>query len=62
MAKKLSRTQQWLLDHPDDVPPPTSGGGALAWRRKRGLDPAGDALRAKYEEAMREKREREATS
>ena len=62
MAKKLSRTQQWMRDHPNDEPPPSTGGGALAWRRKRGLDFEGDALRAKYEAAMAEKRERDAAA
>jgi hypothetical protein len=58
MKKKLSPTQQWMADHPDDVPCPRSN--ANAWRRKRGLDAAGSAIRAKYEAAMAEKREREA--
>jgi hypothetical protein len=35
---KLSKTAQWMLDHPDDIPPPKSGGGARAWRIARGLD------------------------
>jgi hypothetical protein len=35
--KKLSGTQQWMLDHPNDVPCPRSSVAAAAWRRKRGL-------------------------
>ncbi len=58
--KTLSATRQWMRDHPNDVPCPRSP-DAAAWRRKRGLDKAGIALRAKYEakyqEAMRAKRE-----
>jgi hypothetical protein len=30
MKKKLSPTQQWMADHPDDVPCPRSN--ANAWR------------------------------
>jgi hypothetical protein len=50
---KMSATQQWMADHPNDVPCPK--GNSAAWRRKRGLDKAGAALRAKYEAAMAEK-------
>jgi hypothetical protein len=57
-GRKISPTQQWMVDHPNDVPCPR--GNASAWRRKRGLDKAGAALRAKYEAAMAEKRRREA--
>jgi hypothetical protein len=48
--KRLSPTQQWEVDHPGDVAP--RGGAAWAWRRKRGLDAAGAALRRRYEAAM----------
>jgi hypothetical protein len=49
MAKKLSRTRQWEQDHPNDVRGPRSPDAATAWRHRRGLDAAGDALREKYE-------------
>jgi hypothetical protein len=38
---KMSATQQWMADHPNDVPCPK--GNSAAWRRKRGLDKAGAA-------------------
>jgi hypothetical protein len=53
---KLSPTRQWEVDHPQDAPCPKDPGSAAAWRRKRGLDAAGAALRAKYEAAMVETR------
>ena len=56
MTKKLSPTKQWELDHPHDIPCPHGPDSAKAWRRARGLDAAGAALREKYEQAMREKR------
>ena len=37
MTKKLGPIQQWMKDHPDDVPYPGGGAGHW-WRRKRGLD------------------------
>jgi hypothetical protein len=56
-TRKLSPTQQWVADHPNDVPPPRVGSlGWVAWRRQRGLDAAGAALRKRYEEAMVETR------
>jgi hypothetical protein len=56
MAKKLSPTKQWMADRPDDKPCPLEPYAARAWRRKRGLDfdPEWLALRAKYEQAMRD--------
>jgi hypothetical protein len=35
--RKLGPIQQWMVDHPDDVPCPPGGAG-VHWRRKRGLD------------------------
>jgi hypothetical protein len=37
-AKKLSPTQQWMLDHPNDVPCPKTPNAAQAWRKKRGIE------------------------
>ena len=63
--KKLSTSQQWMLDHPDDTPCPRGPLAAQAWRRKRGLerDPAAEVRQAKhadwlrrYEEALAAKR------
>ena len=36
---KLSKSAQWMLDHPTDQPCPTplSGMAAQAWRIKRGI-------------------------
>jgi hypothetical protein len=62
MTRKLSKTQQWLRDHPHDEPPPKSGGGALAWREKRfgwKVDRAREqyeADRTLYEKALQESR------
>jgi hypothetical protein len=56
MAKKLSLSQQWMADHPNDKPCPQERRAAMEWRHKRGLDSAGAALRAKYEAAMAETR------
>jgi hypothetical protein len=59
--KKLSRTAQWMLEHPDDEPCPTGPRGdyqarraAREWRKKRGviLEPGARKQRAKYEAAM----------
>jgi hypothetical protein len=62
MARKPRTPQQWMLDHPDDVPCPPRG-GAIHWRRACGLDEwqkkrtaAQDAQQQKYEAAMVEKR------
>jgi hypothetical protein len=54
---KLSATQQWLADHPDDVPCPRDPNLAGVWRRKRGLEATASrrritAIREKYELAM----------
>lgn len=58
---KLSRTAQWMLDHPNDEPCPTGPPGdyqahraARIWRKKRGIipEPAARKQRAKYEAAM----------
>jgi len=35
MGKRLTMTQQWELDHPDDVPCPEDHSGAIKWRRER---------------------------
>jgi hypothetical protein len=35
MPKKLSMTQQWMRDHPDDEPPPAERRDAIEWREKR---------------------------
>ena len=49
MAKKLSKSQQWEIDHPDDEPCPKGAPGdyharraAREWRKARGiiLEPA----------------------
>jgi hypothetical protein len=63
--RKLSLTQQWMIDHPDDEPCPRNHSAAQRWRRKRGLerDPIKEAKqeadRTKYEAAIAEKRARE---
>lgn len=35
VAKKLTMTQHWMLDHPDDEPPPAGRLAATKWREKR---------------------------
>jgi hypothetical protein len=55
-TRKLSPARQWMADHPNDVPCPKGPDTAKAWRKRRGLDAAGAALRAKYEAAMTETR------
>jgi hypothetical protein len=55
MTKKLSPSQQWMVDHPDDVPCPLTPCAAKAWRMKRGLVRPNEQMR-KYEAAMAEKR------
>jgi hypothetical protein len=61
-VKKLSPTQQWMLDHPSDTPCPKMPDAAAAWRRKRGLEIDGRnrELWDKYHAAMAEKRAHEA--
>jgi hypothetical protein len=54
--RKLSPSQQWMADHPNDKSCPKDPHSAAQWRRKRGLDAAGATLRAKYEAAMAETR------
>jgi hypothetical protein len=57
MAKKISKTKQWEMDHPDDVKYPAMPDAAKAWRRKRGREapsPDPDHL-ARYNAAMKEK-------
>jgi hypothetical protein len=56
MAKKLSPSQQWMADHPNDKRCPKNPNGAKVWRHQRGLNAAGAAFRAKYEAAMAETR------
>jgi hypothetical protein len=63
MAKKLTATQQWMIDHPNDTPCPLQPHGAAAWRKARGIGANAGAERAKvaqYEAAMADKRAREA--
>ena len=67
MPKKLSKTAQWMLDHPDDTPPPKGNGGAAeAWRMKRGLQLhwryrlKHQATLTAYETVIAEKRKRAA--
>jgi hypothetical protein len=65
MAKKLSAAAQWMIDHPNDEPPPSNDIlAAREWRIKRGLDRGpwaahNDARKqadlAKYKAAMKEK-------
>jgi hypothetical protein len=61
-AKKLTMTEQWMLDHPNDEPPPQDRLRAMEWRHKRFGDTHAARKKradlAKYEAAMREKRER----
>jgi hypothetical protein len=58
MAKKLSMTQQWMRDHPDDEPPPADRRDAIDWREKRfgwKVDRArerDEQERRRYDEAM----------
>ena len=56
--KKLSTTQKWMQDHPDDVPCPRMPAAAKAWRIKRGLErtPAEAEKRLAYTVAMLEQR------
>jgi hypothetical protein len=65
MTKKISRTKVWERDHPNDEPCPTRHSAAQVWRRERGLETRPDQeyrdmIKAKYEAAMAEKRQREA--
>jgi hypothetical protein len=56
---KLSKTQQWMKDHPDDKPCPNDPDSAKAWRFKRGIGCGAATNRAlweKYSAAMAEKR------
>ena len=61
-ARARSATAQWMHDHPYDKPCPRMPDAAAAWRRVRGIGPNVSArqraIRAKYDAAMREKRER----
>jgi hypothetical protein len=55
--RKLGPIQQWMADHPDDVPYPRSPEAAKAWRAKRGIGNTWQTeTRRKYEAAMAEKR------
>ena len=60
--KTVSATQQWMQNHPNDVPCPRGAAAAKAWRRKRGLLACpGERTkyqldRAKYEALMTVKR------
>jgi hypothetical protein len=52
MAKKLTMTEKWMLDHPNDEPSPTERRAAMEWRHKRFyVSPERQAKQAKYEEA-----------
>ena len=60
MAKKLSMTQRWMLDHPNDEPPPADRRAAQEWRQKRwgaivdAKRERDDAARRRYEKALQE--------
>jgi hypothetical protein len=57
MAKKVSMTAQWMIDHPNDDPPPQERRAAMEWRHKRfHVSPKREADQAKYKAAMAEKR------
>lgn len=62
-ARTRTATAQWMLDHPCDKQCPSDSRAAAAWRRKRCIGPNVSArqraIRAKYDAALREKRERE---
>ena len=63
LVKARSATEQWLREHPHDVPCPSDPVAAAAWRRARGIGPnvstAVKAKRAQYDAVMREKWKRE---
>jgi hypothetical protein len=48
---KLSKTAQWMLDHPEDTPPPSGHEAARQWRIKRGLDGHWDRLKKEWRDA-----------
>lgn len=52
MAKKLTMTQTWMRDHPDDQPPPEGRRDAIEWREKR-FGWKVDAARERYERDRR---------
>jgi hypothetical protein len=57
LKNKLTRTAQWMADHPNDEPCPTgyqAQRAAREWRKARGiiLEPAARKQRAKYLAAM----------
>jgi hypothetical protein len=65
MADRLSGTEQWMKDHPNDAPCPSHPDLAHTWRVMRNIGPkysinAHKALVKKYEAAMAEKRAHEA--
>ena len=75
MPKKLTLSEQWLRDHPDDLPCPRDPGAAATWRYERGIyaaraaawragrvTPRALAEREKYRLAMLETRRAEASS
>jgi hypothetical protein len=48
--KKITESQQWMIDHPDDEPPPVKSGGAFhAWRIKRGIGASAQWAQARRE-------------
>ena len=62
-TRTRTASEQWMIDHPYDKPCPSDSRAAAAWRRKRCIGPNVSArqraIRAKYDAALREKRERE---
>jgi hypothetical protein len=58
--KKLSPTQRWMQEHPDDKPCPRTPQAAKAWRIARGLErtPAERKRHEKYQVALIEMRYR----
>jgi hypothetical protein len=60
MTTKLSKSAQWMLDHPYDEPCPKSHSDAQMWRRKRGIEVLVtsrtlriEAKKAEYERRMK---------
>ena len=67
----LSKTKQWMIDHPDDLPCPEDPRAAMEWRQERGLcrkswGAYNEERRARdlerYNQAMAEKHAREVGS
>jgi hypothetical protein len=60
MARRKSKTAEWMEKFPTDKPCPEGPGAARAWRRARFESPRAREVLQKYEAAMALKRAAEA--